>query len=183
MPQHVLRTIKPKDKNFNAADAVSEVYDWIRNDFATKNCRRPSGSNQNFTNCSCLHFLADENNSRQGMYLAEYLVRYAGMTRDVKRDLLYEWAKVASVLLSIDPENKLPYMLPGIPANGDDPQQMICRNALLGLLNEGMKSWKTAMKGPTFIHGSTGKKGIDSGRGKPNIEVNASLNLFFNELK
>ena len=64
------------------------LYDWIRNDFATKKCRQPLGSNQKYTNCTCLNFLADENNSRKAMYLAEYLVRYTGMTRDVKRDLL-----------------------------------------------------------------------------------------------
>ena len=74
-------------------------------------------------------------------------------------------------------------MHPGIPVNGDDPQQMICHNTLLGLLNEGRKSWRTAMKGPEFIHGNFGKKGDGGGRGKVNIEVYESLNLSFMKKK
>jgi len=180
--KHILSTIKPKDKNFSAADAVNAVHEWLVEDFALRrNCRQPSGSNQRYTRCTCMTFLAEEENRRTSLFVAEYLVRYAGMTREVKRDLLYEWAKVASLVQSIDPNNDTPYMLPGIPVA--DGQFMICRNALLNLLSEGRKSWKTAMKGPTFIHGGVGKTGVESGRGKNNLEVYESLTIFFNELK
>ena len=93
MAKHIITTIKPKDKNFSAADAVHDAHQWIMEDFAPNCCRQPSGSNQWFTKCTCMQFLAEEENTRTSMYLAEYLVRFAGMNRDVKRDLLYEWAK------------------------------------------------------------------------------------------
>ena len=184
MPKHVLTTIKPKDKkNFSAPESVQEAYEWITKEFAPKNCRQPSGSNQLVTKCTCVTFLADAQNTTAAMYAAEYLVRYAGMVRNVRRDLLYEWAKVASVLLSMDRTLTLLYLLPGIPVGEGEQQWMICRNALLSFLNEGRKSWKSAMTGPAFVHSGIGKNGILSGRGKANIEVYQSLNIFFNELK
>ena len=184
MPKHILTTIKPKDKkNFVAAESVLEAYEWITKEFAPKNCKQPSGSNQLYTKCTCVTFLADEQNSGVAMYIGEYLVRYAGMVREERRNLLYEWAKVASVLLSMDSNNKFVYMLPGIPVGEGEPQRMICRNALLGLLNEGKKSWRSAMKGPDFIHAGKGKKDILSGRGKANVEAYQSLKLFFTDLK
>jgi hypothetical protein len=176
--KHILSTIKPKDKNFSAADAVDEVLHWIVTEFAVNNCRQPSGSSQLTTNCTCVRFLANEDNERTAMYLAEYLVRYAGMSMDIKRDLLYDWVKGVAVLVSIDKNNLTSFMLPGIQLEEDDSHPVICRNALQGLLNEGRKSWKTAMKGPTFIHCNIGKKGIDRGRGKANIEVYISQHLF-----
>ena len=184
MAKHILSTIKPKDKeNFNAAESVQEAYEWLTKEFGTKNCRRPAGTNQNFTNCTCVTFLADEQNKDTAMFLAEYLVRYAGMVRNVRRDLMYEWEKVAQMLLANDSSDKLVYMMPGIPVGAGLAQRLICRNALLGFLNEGRKSWLSAMKGPAFVHAGLGKKGILSGRGKANIEVYESLNTFFSELK
>ena len=181
---HILKSIKPKDKkNFNAPESVQEAYEWITKEFALKNCRQPSGSNQLVMKCTCVTFLADAQNTTAAMYAAEYLVRYAGMVRNVRRDLLYEWAKVASVLLSMDRTMTLLYLLPGIPVGEGEQQWMICRNALLSFLNKGRKSWKSAMTGPAFVHSGIGKKGILSGRGKANIEVYQSLNIFFNELK
>ena len=115
--------------------------------------------------------------------VAEYLVHYAKMNRDMKRELMYEWSKVASVLLAIDITNPTPYMLPGVAAEPDNPIPMICRNALQGLLNEGRKGWKTAMEGPSFIHSGIGRTGDESSRGKANSEIYRSLHIFFTELK
>ena len=39
------------------------------------------------------------------------------------------------------------------------------------------------MKGPGIIDGRKGRKGNESSRGKANLEIYESLNLFFNELK
>ena len=183
MKNHILKTIHPEEKNFSAADAVHEAHEWIVNEFAPQNCRLPSGSNGRSTNCTCVGFLAEAGNTRKAMLVAEYLVHYAKMNRDMTRELMYEWAKVASVLLTINPQNRTPYMLPGIAAEPDDPIPMICRNALQGLLNEGRKSWKTAMLGPAFIHAGIGRTGDDSSRGKHNLEIYYSLNIFFTELK
>ena len=121
------------------------------------------------------------------MQVSEYLVHYASLSKETRTELLYEWNKVASVLAkvwaSVDPQDKTFYILPGIPTVEDEPPPRICRNALQGLLNAGRILWDTAMKGPGVIDKRNGKKGLDSSRGKHNIEIYHSLNLFFTELK
>ena len=176
--KHVFKDMKPNDKDFNAADAVQDAFHWIVNDFAKYKCRLPSGSNQRETKCRCTGFLAEDANSQKAMYLAEYLVHYAKMKRETRRELLYEWAKVAKVVQAADSGNKkTPYLLPGITVDDDEEHPMICRNALQRLLNEGRRSWTSAMKGP-LVDGRLGKTGVNSSKGLANIEIYNSLNLF-----
>ena len=180
---HVFKHMKPNDKDFNTADAVQDAYHWIINDFAPYKCRLPSGSNQRETKCRCIGFLGEDENTPKAMYLAEYLIHYAKMKRDTRRELLYEWAKVARVVMAGDSRNnKTPFMLPGITVGEDEQHPMICRNALQQLLHVGRKQWDTAMKGPQ-IDKRLGKTGVDSSKGFSNIEIYHSLNLFFTELK
>ena len=113
------------------------------------------------------------------MMVAEYLVHYAKMNRDMKRELMFEWNKVVSVVLAMDMNNPTPYMLPGVAAEPDNPIPMICRNALQGLLNEGRKGLNTAMEGLSFIHSGIGRTGDESSRGKANLEIYRSLHTFF----
>ena len=183
MKDHIIKTIKPKAKDFSAADAVDECFHWIVNSFAPEPCRQPSGTSQLVTNCNCARFL--ETNARKAMQVAEYLVHYAGMKRETKKEILHEWAKVSATIESVCPGNKLSYMVPGLPIAGAEEaaNPMICRNALLGLLNEGRKSWRSAMQGPGIIDRRTGMKEDESSRGKANVEIYASLNQFFTELK
>ena len=110
MKDHVLFKIKPKSKDFSAADAVDQCFHWIVNDFTPHNCRLLLGTNQRVTNCTCIGFLQEEGNSAKAMQVGEYLVHYAKLNRETKRELMYEWAKVASVLASVDPGNKTLYI-------------------------------------------------------------------------
>ena len=183
MKNHILQTINPKEKDFNAADAVDQCYHWIVNVFAPLKCRAPAGTNERITKCACIGFLQDDQHSRKAMQVAGYLVHYAKLKRETKRELMYEWAKVASVLSSMDPGKKTVFILPGIPSEANEPPPRICRNAIQGLLNEGRMSWDTAMRGPGYTDARVGRTGINSSRGKANIEIYCSLNLFFNELK
>ena len=139
MKDHILKTVKPHAKDFNAADTVNEIYDWVVNTLAPQQCRQPSGSSQLVTNCNCLGFLHLERHERKALYIAEYLVHYAKMKRETKKELLYEWNKVAATIQSVSPGTKLSFMVPGLPTPGvdDEPNPMICKNALLNLLNEG----------------------------------------------
>ena len=130
MVTHILKSIKPKEKNFSATEAVYDAHQRIVHEFAVQNCRLPSGSNQYRTKCRCVGFLAEAANTRKVMMVAEYLVHYAKMNRDMKRELMYEWSKVASVVLAMDMNNPTPYMLPGVAAEPDNPIPMICHNAL-----------------------------------------------------
>ena len=52
MKDHILKTVKPHAKDFNAADTVNEIYDWVANTLAPQQCRQPSGSSQLVTNCN-----------------------------------------------------------------------------------------------------------------------------------
>ena len=185
MKDHILKTVKPKAKDFNAVDAVEEILDWIVKTLAPQKCRQPTGSSQLVTNCRCLGFLELEDNERKALHVAEYLVHYAKMKRETKKELLYEWNKVAATIQSVSPGTKLSFMVPGLPTPGvdDEPNPMICKNALLNLLNEGRGSWETALKGPQVMDKRVGKYGPDSCKGKANIEIYMSLNNFFNELK
>ena len=123
-------------------------YHWIVNSFTPDFCRQPSGSSQLVTNCNCDRFLLLESNTRKARQVAEY----AKMKRETKRELLYEWTKVAASIKSVSPGKKLSLMVPSLPTAGveDNPNPLICRNALIGVLNEGRKSWKSVMLGPSY---------------------------------
>ena len=142
MRDHILTTINPKAKDFSAVDAVDECYHWIVNNFAPEPCRQPSGSIKLVTTCNCIRFLLLESNTRKTKQVVKYLVHYAKMKRETKRELIYEWAKVVAPIKSVSLGIKLSFMVPGLPTSGvvDDPNLLICCSALLGLLNEGRKS-------------------------------------------
>ena len=86
--KHVLKGMKPHDKNFSTQDAINNAYHWLINDFAVHNCRLPSGTNQKVTNCRCTRFLSEADNTEMAMSLAEYLIHYAKMKEETKSNKL-----------------------------------------------------------------------------------------------
>eukprot|EP00957_Ditylum_brightwellii_P150523 11461648-Ditylum_brightwellii.AAC.1 len=135
MKNHILKTIKPNDQDSCAADAIDKCYHWIINDFAPYNCRLPSGTNQQETKCRCARFLLKAENIWKAMYLPKYLVHYAKMKHNMKRELMFERVEVASVLQLVNKNNKTLYMVPRIPTEEDEPHLIICCNDLQRLLN------------------------------------------------
>ena len=62
-----------------------------------------------------MRFLAEPEEEHTAMAVAEYMVCFAGMTLQTNRELVLEWLKVSALMESLDPRNKLTYMLPRPP--------------------------------------------------------------------
>ena len=62
-----------------------------------------------------MHFLAEPEEDYTAKSVAEYIDCFSGMTLQTKRELVLEWLKVSALMESLDPRNKLTYMLPGFP--------------------------------------------------------------------
>lgn len=124
---------------------------------------------------------------RSGKKVAEYMVHFAGLKMETKRELINEWTKVSSLLESMDDdENKKTYVLPTLSASTDDVEQetLVCHNAVLGLLNVGRRIWEKSITDPSRPNNNSGRTGVASSRGKANIEIYKSFKiLFFTELK
>ena len=183
--QHILKKIKPKTKGFNAEEAADLCFNFIRDNIAVSNCRRQKGISSQSTQCTCVRFLAEQDGINTAMAVAEYMVRFAGMDLKTRRELILEWIKVSALLESLDSTNKLTYMLPGLPpAEDGEETKMICRNAIVNLLNIGRKIWQTAQGvNVSKPDGKKGRKGTNSNKGKHYIEIYASLHDFFKELE
>ena len=113
---HILKTIKPRHKDFDLEEAVGSCFNFIRENIAVSNCRRPRGISTDVTQCTCMRFLADPDYQDTAVAVAEYMVRFAGMTLKTKRELVLEWVKISSLLESLNDMDRLTYMLPGLPA-------------------------------------------------------------------
>ena len=173
-----MKTIKPKDKLFNKDDAINSCYDWILSEFATWHCRRPPGSSNPDTACNCMMILASSENSALTMQAAKYMVHWAGLSRKMKREIIYEWAKVACSFLSSEvPTDKLVYMLPTLIV--PEKNILICRNGLTGLLDIGRVAWRSAIHDRDKQDPKKDKLGDLSSRGKNIKEIYNSLNVFF----
>jgi len=178
---HVLKSMKPKDKDFNEAEAIDQCINWIVNDFAKHQCRRPSGATNRLTRCTCMTFLAnlplDTNLARA---VASYMVHWACLNRAIKMELLNEWQKIAEFmeLEYPEPRTNRRFMLP--TQGNEGAQHSICGNGLCGLLFVGRKLWKTSrMDKAERVHALAGKSNLESSRGKQMQEVYDSLDTFF----
>ena len=63
-----------------------------------------------------------------------------------------------------------------------DKKYLIFRNVLTGLLYMGKKFVNTTIRNPAIINAKRVKMGVLSIKGKENIELYVTLNLFFDEL-
>lgn len=184
MVNHILQVIHPNTKDFDTAEAVDQCYHWILNQFTPLNCYRPKGLSHRRTQCTCMRFLQEQENTGKAMQVAEYMVHFTSLGREAKRSLLHEWAKVSTYLRSLDNTNrKMSYLLPGIRSVQGEAIHRICRNGLQGLLDVGRRSWKTAMEDPGRAEQLTGRMELESNKGKANAEIYDSLHIFFTELK
>lgn len=175
MADHVLKLIKPNSKGFDEEEAVGSCFNFLRTHIAVSNCRRQRGVSSTLTQCTCMRFLAEEDAEPTAMAVAEYMVRFAGMSLRTKRELVLDWAKVSAMLESSDRSNKLTYMLPGLPPSEDGEDTiLICRNAIANLLNIGRRLWQTAQTLDCLKpDGKTGQKGLESNKGKHYTEIYA----------
>ena len=185
MADHILKSIKPKKKGFNAEHATDECFRYLTETIAVANCRRPKGITNHVTQCTCMRFLAEPEDEDTAMAVAEYMVKFAGMTLQTKRELILEWLKVSALMESFDAGNKLTFMMPGLPPAQEGEETItICRNAIVNLLNIGRKLFETAQGiDVSKPDGKKGRTGIDSSKGKYYIEIYASLHQFFKELE
>jgi hypothetical protein len=185
MADHVLKSIKPKVKGFDEAEATDACLRYITEVIAVSNCRRLRGISKQVTKCTCMRFLANPDEEPKAIAVAEYMVRWAGMSLQTKREVVLEWLKVSALLERLDPKNKLTYMLPGLPPSVEGEEAItICKNATGNLLSIGRKLFATA-GGLNALKpdGKKGRTGTDSNKGKYYIEIYDSLHDFFVELE
>jgi len=83
------------------------------------------------------------------MMAAQYMVHWAGLSRDTKREVIHEWIKVASYLNGheVPARGKRMYILPTLTARGQN--YLICKNGVSGLLGIGRVAWNTALLSQT----------------------------------
>ena len=177
--------IKPGAKDFSAADAVNASFHWILEDVAVvSNFQQPKGTAKQTTSCTCmLHFLSEPGESDTTMIrlVAEYMVHFAAMKRELKREVVNEWwMKVSALLKSMDESNKTrTYMLPGLPGDKNEVSHKVCRNTIQRLLNLGRRMiWETAAVNPSKSDARLGKLGLESCKqGKNNGDITNMLSL------
>ena len=180
---HVLLQMKPKSKDFNEGAALEQCYHWIVTEFAPMKCMRAAGKGHRQTKCGCMNFLQEVENADDTMKVAQYIVLWSTFSAETRRNLLHEWAQVSCLLKRMDPSSNLNYMIPGIPVREEEESRTICQNGLQGLLNVGRRAWNTAIKSGGKTDPRKGRTGVQSSRGKHNLEVYESLHNFFLELK
>ena len=116
-----------------------------------------------------MRFLAEPEDEDTAMAVAEYMVKFAGMTLQTKRELILEWLKVSALMESFDPRNKLTFMMPGLPPSQEGEETItICRNArIINLLNIGRKRFENAQGiNVSKPDGKKGRTGTDSNKSK-----------------
>ena len=73
MADHVLKSIKPKERGFNAKDATDACFRYLTETIVVANCRRPKGISNHVTQCTCMRFLAKPEDEDTAMAVAEYM--------------------------------------------------------------------------------------------------------------
>ena len=175
---HIINTIKPNDKLFDKELAIESCNEWIVGQLALSCCARPSGSSHRNTVCTCMEILALPENAALAMSAAQYMVHWAGLSRVVRREVIHEWAKVASYLNGEGSQRgKKIYMLPTLTA--PDQNILICRNGVFGLLGIGRVAWRTAVLDPNKGYAQKDMHGALSSRGKSFLEITNSMQAFF----
>ena len=175
MKDHVLRTIAPSAKDFDYNAAVGRCTQWLIDKRIPRRCFRQK--DQRESKCHC--FLVLNNNADALRAVSRYMVLWAGFNQQTKKEVLNTWCQYGE----FTPEKKL-----FLPCNYEDITKtydniMVCRNAVLNVLNVGRRMLVSARVNPSKPHGNVGKSGIANNRGKKNEEINASLKEYFTELQ
>ena len=105
MPRHILYSIKTKEKNFDKEEAEGLCKGYLTNTLAAGNCTY----NGKKLKCSCLDFLAEDSNAAIPQDIATYIVHWASLHSQSKKELLYQWGRFAA---HIEGTTNLRYLLP-----------------------------------------------------------------------
>ena len=92
---HILRTIKPKDKEFNREEAKNACCDWLINTLAAKKCYSPIDFCE--TKCSFLKFLSQEGHRTTAENVANYMVDWVSLPSSEKKEMINWWARLSSI--------------------------------------------------------------------------------------
>ena len=101
---HILKSIHPNAKDFDVEEAVDTCFAWVIHEFAPMNCMRPPGLSNRSTSCACMKFLSEPGRTDEAKKVTEYMVHFSGLKLETRRELINEWAKVSSLLESMDEE-------------------------------------------------------------------------------
>lgn len=115
--QHVLDSIKPTKKDFNQEEAITLCEEWIVNSQSQRTCQRFSGSSHRNTSCGCMFFLQEVHNADIVRAIAAYMVHWAALPRETKRNLIYDWNRISGHLgktIAEQRKNTLAYIVPMI---------------------------------------------------------------------
>ena len=128
---------------------MSTSHFWNKGQYAPKCCLRASGFSIRNTNCTCMTVLSLPENHGLATMVAHYMVHWADLNTATKREVIYEWARVACYLAGEGTAvGKLHYIIPTLTFSADNTL-LICRNGLCGrLLGIGRNAWQTAVNEP-----------------------------------
>ena len=185
---HVLRRLKCDEYGTAEEDKVEACFDWIVTEFLQEPCQRPSGYACRGTSCNCMSCLGEVDDEDEDALAIQHAVAvflvtvWLPMKSQEKQRKLNKWFKFLHFVCSKEPNSKLTFMLPyegDLMDDNDTPLVVpICCNGLLGLLDVGRHLWNTAIRDPMHKHGTIGKQGAKSNRGKGMGEIYESLHSF-----
>ena len=187
--RHILFSINPKAKDFNKDEAIEKCKEYLLT-IGVQKC----AFNGYESKCKCLKFFTEEENEDVLHETAEYMIHWSSLNDKTKREILYQWWRFSLVM----PKNYkkrfiLPKCLNSNSENDSDDlervinnardQKLICRYALLNIINVGKRLWRSSLEGTEKVHGHSGKRGEVTSKGKKFKEGYESLKIFFENLK
>ena len=128
MDQHVLKSIKVKEKGFNVNAAVERCSTWLITTLASRNCFRLSDKRP--SKCKCLDFL----NHKEAITKAAamYMVQWAGYASKRKKEEINTWIRYSGGKKMVLPLK----MEEGLEEEDSEPI-FVCHNAIFSMLNIG----------------------------------------------
>ena len=96
------------------------------------------------------------------------------MDQYTKKEVMYEWVRYSTSTQ----EGR--FLIPEVAANGEvqATENLICRNAITGVLGIGRVMLQSALKYPCRYHKLFGRRGVASKRAKDLVEAYESLHHF-----
>ena len=84
-PNHVLRTIKPKEKDFDSAEAIALCQEWLKAE-AQKKCYNRNSKYE--TQCECLKFIDNEEYADVAESVSTYMVKWKGFNHMTQKEIV-----------------------------------------------------------------------------------------------
>ena len=177
MEKHILQEFNPKAKDYDEARAMDACKMYIKNTVSTKNCYAVKGSGRmsgKETSCTCVRFLHDDDEVTASV--AKFMVTWRAMDRTNKVLNIQQWNRFA------ERDGRKKGQIFSLPTVGAEvSNHPICRNALMGILDIGIRKWKDSLKNNTLKE--HGLKGKDGNRAKKLEDAYKNLDSFFKDLE